>query len=64
MPLKIIWGTNDDWIPVETAERLGKMLKAKEVVSIKDARHLVIYDQPACTARNQVGCLIDYADTL
>jgi pimeloyl-ACP methyl ester carboxylesterase len=47
MPLKIIWGANDGWIPVETAERLGKVLQAKEVVLIKDAGHLVMYDQPA-----------------
>ncbi|KAF2658316.1 putative hydrolases or acyltransferase [Lophiostoma macrostomum CBS 122681] len=47
MPVKIIWGENDDWIPVETAKRLGEALKAKEVVTIAEAGHLIMYDQPA-----------------
>ncbi|KAF2109497.1 Alpha/Beta hydrolase protein [Lophiotrema nucula] len=47
LPIKIIWGANDDWIPVETAHRLGKALGAKEVVEIEGAGHLIMYDQPA-----------------
>lgn len=47
LPVKIIWGANDNWIPVESAWRLGKALKAREVVIIKEAGHLVMLDQPA-----------------
>jgi pimeloyl-ACP methyl ester carboxylesterase len=47
IPVKIIWGAEDNWIPVETATRLGKALQAKEVVQIEQAGHLVMYDQPA-----------------
>jgi pimeloyl-ACP methyl ester carboxylesterase len=47
MPVKIIWGENDDWISVNTAKRLGDALKAKEVVIIAEAGHLIMYDQPA-----------------
>lgn len=47
IPIKIIWGAQDNWIPVEDAERLGKALQAKEVVHIEGAGHLVMYDQSA-----------------
>jgi pimeloyl-ACP methyl ester carboxylesterase len=47
IPVKIIWGTEDNWIPTETATRLGKALQAKEVVQIEKAGHLIMYDQPA-----------------
>ena len=47
LPVKIIWGKDDKWIPVETADRLGKALKVKEVVVIEEAGHLIMYDQEA-----------------
>ncbi|KAF2728819.1 alpha/beta-hydrolase [Polyplosphaeria fusca] len=47
MPVKIIWGAQDDWIPVETAWRLEKALNAKEVSVIANAGHLVMCDQGA-----------------
>lgn len=45
MPVKIIWGAEDKWIPVETAERLGKALGAQEVTVIPGAGHLIMFDQ-------------------
>lgn len=47
IPIKIIWGAQDKWIPFETAARLGKVLHAKEIVQIEEAGHLLMYDQPA-----------------
>lgn len=47
MPVKIIWGAQDDWIGEESAWRLGKALGAQEVTIIQDAGHLIMYDQPA-----------------
>lgn len=47
MPVKVIWGAQDNWIPVESAWRLGKALQAQEVVEIEEAGHLSILDQPA-----------------
>ncbi|KAJ5637140.1 Alpha/Beta hydrolase protein [Penicillium lividum] len=44
MPVRIIWGKEDRWIPVETAFRLGEKLNA-DVVLIDRAGHLVMYDQ-------------------
>jgi pimeloyl-ACP methyl ester carboxylesterase len=46
MPVRIIWGKEDKWIPVETAERLGQALNAKDVVVLEGAGHLIMYDQP------------------
>lgn len=46
-PVKIIWGAQDDWIPVESAYRLGEALGANEIVVIEDAGHLIMYDQGA-----------------
>ena len=44
-PIRVIWGKEDRWIPMETAERLKQRLNAKEVVLIEGAGHLVMYDQ-------------------
>ncbi|KIV86032.1 hypothetical protein PV11_01673 [Exophiala sideris] len=47
MPIRIIWGKQDGWLPVEIAERLKEKLDAKEVVLIDGAGHLIMYDQQA-----------------
>ncbi|RSL90009.1 hypothetical protein CEP51_000914 [Fusarium floridanum] len=47
IPVKVIWGAEDKWIPAEDAHRLGKALKAQEVVIIEEAGHLIMLDQPA-----------------
>jgi len=46
-PTKIIWGQDDAWIPVETAQRLRKAPNAEDLVIIEEAGHLVQYDQPS-----------------
>ena len=45
MPVRVIWGKEDRWIPVETAHRLADRLNAKDVALIDGAGHLVMYDQ-------------------
>lgn len=45
MPVRVIWGQEDAWIPVETAARLKAKLNARDVVLIEGAGHLVMYDQ-------------------
>lgn len=46
MPVKVIWGKEDRWIPVDRAEKLAKMVGAKEVVLVEEAGHLIMFDQP------------------
>ena len=47
IPIKIMWGTKDSWIPSETASKLFAALNARELVLIEDAGHLVQHDQPS-----------------
>ncbi|KAI1618294.1 Alpha/Beta hydrolase protein [Exophiala viscosa] len=47
LPIRIIWGKQDGWLPVDIAERLKEKLNAKEVVLIDGAGHLIMYDQQA-----------------
>ena len=46
MPVKIIWAKEDQWIPVDHAERLGRMIGAQEIVIVEEAGHLIHFDQP------------------
>ena len=46
-PTMIIWGQDDAWIPVETAQKLKEALNAQDLVIVEEAGHLVHYDQPS-----------------
>ncbi|KAJ5679687.1 hypothetical protein N7462_007931 [Penicillium macrosclerotiorum] len=46
MPVMVIWGAEDQWLPVETASRVKEKVQAREMVLIEGAGHLVMYDQP------------------
>lgn len=45
MPVRVIWGEEDKWIPVKEAQRVAEKVGAKEVVVIEGAGHLIMYDQ-------------------
>lgn len=47
VPVKIVWGKEDSWIPSETAYRVRDTLNASEVVLVQGAGHLIHYDQPS-----------------
>lgn len=47
LPVKIIWGKDDQWIPVERAEKLRGLIGGNtEVAIVEDAGHLIHLDQP------------------
>ncbi|KAL8840267.1 MAG: hypothetical protein Q9176_003959 [Flavoplaca citrina] len=47
LPVRIIWGKQDKWVPYERAEKLKNLIGAKsEVVLVEDAGHLIQLDQP------------------
>lgn len=46
-PVHIIWGTEDTWIPVDRAQRLGEAIPHATVALIPDAGHLIQLDAPA-----------------
>lgn len=45
IPVRVIWGRDDQWLPVEIAHRVGKVVGAREVIEIEEAGHLIMYDQ-------------------
>ena len=51
VPALIIWGRQDPYIPLETAERFHRDLKGSSLFVLDDASHLVQEDQPEKVAQ-------------
>ena len=47
LPVHIIWGTDDAWIPVATARRLQRRIPGATLRLIPEAGHLIHLDAPA-----------------
>lgn len=47
LPVHVIWGTDDAWIPVATAHRLRKRIPGATLRLIPEAGHLIHLDAPA-----------------
>lgn len=50
IPVKIIWGTDDDWIPVDRARELVRLIPLADLELIDAAGHLIQYDAPVLLA--------------
>lgn len=46
IPVTIIWGAEDTWIPVDRAHRLHKLIPGSRLEIIGGAGHLIQYDAP------------------
>lgn len=46
MPVKIVWGRDDAWIPVDRATELARLIPGADVELLDEAGHLVQYDAP------------------
>jgi pimeloyl-ACP methyl ester carboxylesterase len=46
MPVLVVWGREDTWIPVDRAHRLAGMIPGAELEIIEGAGHLIQYDAP------------------
>ena len=46
LPVLVVWGTEDAWIPVDRAHRLASLIPGAQLKLIKNAGHLVQLDQP------------------
>jgi pimeloyl-ACP methyl ester carboxylesterase len=46
IPVKIIWGRNDNWIPVDRATELAELIPGADLELIDGAGHLIQYDAP------------------
>lgn len=49
-PTRIIWGTDDTWIPADRAGRLSRSIPGATVSLVPGAGHLIQYDAPATLA--------------
>jgi pimeloyl-ACP methyl ester carboxylesterase len=46
VPVTIVWGTEDAWIPVDRAERLASLIPGAELHLVPNAGHLIQLDAP------------------
>lgn len=46
IPVLVVWGDADTWIPVDRAHRLAEMIPGAELAIIEGAGHLIQYDAP------------------
>lgn len=46
LPVLVVWGTNDSWIPVDRAHLLTELIPEAQLELIEEAGHLVHFDQP------------------
>jgi pimeloyl-ACP methyl ester carboxylesterase len=47
LPVLVVWGREDTWIPVDRAHRLASLIPGAELQIVDDAGHLIQLDQPA-----------------
>jgi pimeloyl-ACP methyl ester carboxylesterase len=50
LPVLVVWGRDDTWIPVDRAHRLHELIPGSRLQLIEDAGHLVQLDQAAALA--------------
>ena len=46
LPVQVVWGTEDTWIPVDRAHRLAELVPGARLDLVEDAGHLVQLDAP------------------
>ena len=50
IPVKVLWGRDDAWIPPATGRRLAKLIPGASYAEVPDAGHLMQYDAPVALA--------------
>jgi pimeloyl-ACP methyl ester carboxylesterase len=50
MPVRVVWGTDDQWIPAQTGRRLAALIPGADYVEVPGAGHLIQYDAPVALA--------------
>jgi pimeloyl-ACP methyl ester carboxylesterase len=61
VPVLVVWGTQDSWIPADRADRLVAMIPGARRVLIPDAGHLIQLDAAAALGTTLRGWLADVA---
>ncbi|WP_427893374.1 alpha/beta fold hydrolase [Kribbella sp. GL6] len=57
IPVRVVWGRDDAWIPTETGRRLAGLIPGASYAEIPDAGHLIQYDAPVALASALGGWL-------
>ncbi len=57
VPTQILWGTEDRWIPPETAQRLQALIPGARLTWLPDAGHFAMLDTPNALAEKIAGFL-------
>ena len=63
LPVLVVWGRDDSWIPVDRAERLHELIPGAQLELIDNAGHLIQLDQPAALAATLTRWLMDRTAT-
>jgi pimeloyl-ACP methyl ester carboxylesterase len=50
LPVLVVWGTDDTWIPVDRGQQLARTIPGARLVLVTGAGHLVHLDQPVALA--------------
>ena len=50
MPVLVLWGDEDTWLPVETSARVASLIATARRVVLSNAGHFSMEDQPAAVA--------------
>jgi len=52
LPVLVLWGTDDTWIPVDRAHRLAAMIPGARLELVEHAGHLIQLDAPVAVSAN------------
>jgi pimeloyl-ACP methyl ester carboxylesterase len=58
LPVLVVWGSQDSWIPVDRAHTLAGLIPGAELRLIDDAGHLIQFDQPERLAMTLLSWLL------
>jgi pimeloyl-ACP methyl ester carboxylesterase len=50
IPVRVLWGADDAWIPVQTGRRLAERIPSSSFRLIDGSGHLMQYDAPVALA--------------
>lgn len=59
VPVLVLWGQADAWLPVETSERIAALIPDARRVVLRDAGHLSMEDEPTAVATELSAFLAD-----
>jgi pimeloyl-ACP methyl ester carboxylesterase len=62
LPVMILWGEDDAWIPLDRAQRLAEIMPGARLRTVPDAGHLIQLDAPTDVAVELTAWLMDQPD--